>query len=85
MEAVGKQMERNWKNWKGLEKLQGVEGLAVMRCRAGNARLIRQMVYSIWFSFGKLENMGVKMIFLLKIDGGIGKILKDVNKWLNKC
>ena len=29
--------------------------------------------------------MGAKMIFLSKIDGGIGKILKDVNKCLNSC
>ena len=29
--------------------------------------------------------MGEKMIFLSKIDGEIGKILKDVNKWLNSC
>ena len=29
--------------------------------------------------------MSRKMIFLLKIDGGIGKILKDVNKCLNSC
>ena len=27
------------------------EGSAVMRGRAGNARLIRQMMYVIWFSF----------------------------------
>ena len=56
-----------------------------MRGRAGNAMLMGQMVYAIWFSYGKLENMGVKMIFLLKIVGGIGKILKDVNKCLNRC
>ena len=29
--------------------------------------------------------MGAKMIFLSKIDGEIGKILKDVNKCLNRC
>ena len=28
-----------------------VEGTAVMRGRARNARLIRQMMYVIWFSF----------------------------------
>ena len=28
-----------------------VEGSAVMRGRAGNARLMGQMVYAIWFSF----------------------------------
>ena len=61
------------------------EGMAVMRGSAGNARLMWQMVYVIWFSFWKLENMDWKMIFLLKIDGGIGKILKDVNKCLNRC
>ena len=56
-----------------------------MRESAGNARLMGQMMYAEWFSYRKLENMGVKMIFLLKIDGGIGKILKDVNKCLNRC
>ena len=52
LETVGKQMERNWK---GLENLQGVDGnckgTAVMRGRAGNARLMGQMMYDRCFSF----------------------------------
>ena len=48
LETVGKQMERNWK---GLENLMGLEGTAVMRGRAGNARLMGQMMYDRWFSF----------------------------------
>ena len=48
METVGKYMERNWK---GLENLRGVEEMAVMRGSAVNARLIRQMMYAIWFLY----------------------------------
>ena len=82
-------MESRWKeigkDWRICKVWMGLEWSAVMRGRAGNARLMGQMVYVIWFSYCKLENMGVKMIFLLKIDGGIVKILKDVNKCLNSC
>lgn len=56
-----------------------------MRGSARNARLMGQMVYAEWFSFRKLENMGIKMIFNKKNVGEIGKILKVVNKCLNSC
>ena len=42
--ADGKKMEK-------LRGVEGVEGTAVMRGSAGNARLISQMVYNGWFSF----------------------------------
>ena len=38
---VGKYMERNWKR---LEKLRGVEGTAVMRGSAGDARLMGELM-----------------------------------------
>ena len=44
----GKKLERNWRSYEGW---RGLEGTAVMRGRAGNARLMSQMVYVIWFSF----------------------------------
>ena len=46
--ADGKKLEISWK---GLGNLLGCEGLAVMRGRAGNARLMGQMMYAEWFSF----------------------------------
>ena len=48
LETVGKQLERIWK---GFEKLLCVEGTAVMRESARNARLMGQMMYAIWFSY----------------------------------
>ena len=56
-----------------------------MRGRARNARLVGQMVYNGWFRSENWKIWTKKMIFLLKIDGGIGKILKNVNKCLNRC
>ena len=50
------------------------------KCQADETDGVRYMVFVL-----KTGRYGMKMIFLLKIDGGIGKILKDVNKWLNKC
>ena len=38
-------------SWKGLENLRCLEGMAVMRGSAGDARLMGQMVYAEWFSF----------------------------------
>ena len=54
-----KQMESKWKEiGKKLERIGEVtrgggdcKGSAVMRGRAGNARLMSQMLYAIWFSF----------------------------------
>ena len=48
LETVGKQMERNWRICEGWMEL---DGTAVMRGSAGNARMMGQMVYAICFSF----------------------------------
>ena len=56
-----------------------------MRGRAVNAGVMGQMVYAEWFFVLKTGKYGLKMIFVLKIGGRIGKILKDVNKCLNRC
>ena len=65
-------MERNWKR---LENLRGVE---VTIGNGSNAR-----------SRGECQADGTDdvryMVFLLKIVGEIGKILKDINKCLNSC
>ena len=45
---IGNKLERNWRT---CEDLREFEGTAVMRGRAGNAMLMGQMVYAIWFSF----------------------------------
>ena len=50
-ERVGKQMEKIGKDWRICRVWMVLEGSAVMRGSAGNARLIRQMLYVIWFSF----------------------------------
>ena len=50
------------------------------KCQADGTDGVRYMVFVL-----KTGKYGLKMIFLLKIDGGIGKILKDVNKCLNSC
>ena len=50
------------------------------KCPADESDVVRYMVFVL--KTGKYE---LKMIFLLKIDGGIGKILKDVNNCLNRC
>ena len=56
------------------------------KCQADGTDGVRYMVFVLKIGkYGSKENMGVKMIFLLKIDGGIVKILKDVNKCLNSC
>ena len=44
-------LETVGKDWKIGKVWMGLDGSAVMRGSAGNARLIRQMVYAIWFSF----------------------------------
>ena len=59
LETDGKEVERRWKEiGNKLERVGEVtmsggdcKGTAVMRGRAGNARLMGQMVYVIWFSF----------------------------------
>ena len=55
LETVGKQLENSWKeigkDWRICEGWRGVEGTAVMRESAGNARLMGQMMYVIWFSY----------------------------------
>lgn len=50
------------------------------KCQADESNVVRWMIFVL-----KTGKYGSKMIFLLKIDGGIGKILKDVNKCLNSC
>ena len=57
-------MERKWRS---CEELRGLDGTAVMRGRAGECQAD--------------ESDDVRyMVFVLKIDGRIGKILKIVNK-----
>ena len=49
-----KPLESSWKeigkDWRSYEEWMGVDGSAVMRGRAGDARLMGQMLYAIWFS-----------------------------------
>ena len=59
LETDGKQLESRWKEIGnklervGEDTMSGgdCKGTAVMRGRAGNARLIRQIMYDRWFSF----------------------------------
>ena len=73
---IGNKLERigelAWCGW-------DCKGSAVMRGRAGDARLVGQMVCAEWFFVLKTGKYGSEN------DGGIGKILKDVNKCLNRC
>ena len=65
-----------------VEVLGGVGGNARSRgkCQADGTDGVRYMVFVL-----KTGKYGTKMIFLLKIDGGIGKILKIVSKCINRC
>ena len=47
----GKKLEIIGKDWRTCSEWMGLEGTAVMRGRAGNARLMGQMMYDRWFSF----------------------------------
>ena len=51
LETVGKNLERIGKDWRICKVWMGLDGSAVMRGSAGNARLMGQMMYDRCFSF----------------------------------
>ena len=78
-------MERNWKRLEWIGELAvllgyGSDARSREECQADGTADVLYMVFVL-----KTGKYGLKMIFYMKIVGEIGKILKDINKCLNRC